>query len=200
MSKQEFLTNLQAGLSGLPQEDVNERLTFYSEMIDDRIEEGLPEEAAVAELGPVDAIVSQVVSEIPLTKIVKNKVSAKRGMRAWEVVLLVISSPIWIPLVIAFFALVLAFYAVIWSVVVGFWGAFVTMAVSSLAFIIASIVLFCMGNGFTGLLILSGALVLFGLTILFFFFTVALTKGAAILTGKIASGIKRMIIGKENKR
>ncbi len=43
MNKQAFLTQLRKGLSGLPQEDIEERLAFYSEMIDDRIEEGLSE-------------------------------------------------------------------------------------------------------------------------------------------------------------
>ena len=39
MNKQEFLMRLREGLSGLPQNEIEERLTFYSEMIDDRIEE-----------------------------------------------------------------------------------------------------------------------------------------------------------------
>lgn len=47
MNKQEFLVKLRKGLSGLPKEDIEERLTFYSEMIDDRMEEGLSEEEAV---------------------------------------------------------------------------------------------------------------------------------------------------------
>ena len=39
MTKQEFLAELRRGLSGLPQNDIEERLNFYSEMIDDRMEE-----------------------------------------------------------------------------------------------------------------------------------------------------------------
>ena len=37
MDQQEFLNSLRKELSGLPQEDIEERLTFYSEMIEDRI-------------------------------------------------------------------------------------------------------------------------------------------------------------------
>jgi len=62
MRKAEFLNELEAGLVGLPKEDVEERLAFYSEMIDDRMEEGLTEEAPVAAAGPVDDIVSQILS------------------------------------------------------------------------------------------------------------------------------------------
>ena len=75
MSKQEFLVQLRKGLSGLPQDDIEERLTFYSEMIDDRMEEGLSEEDAVYEIGDIDELISQIVADIPLTKLVKEKIS-----------------------------------------------------------------------------------------------------------------------------
>ena len=71
MSKQEFLAQLRKSLSGLPQEDIEERLTFYSEMIEDHIEEGRPEEEAVSAVGSVDEIAAQAVAEIPLAKIAK---------------------------------------------------------------------------------------------------------------------------------
>ena len=61
MNKQEFLAGLRKGLSGLPQEDIEERLLFYSEMIDDRIEEGMEEECAVAEMGTVQDVISQIM-------------------------------------------------------------------------------------------------------------------------------------------
>ena len=51
MRKQEFLVQLRKGLSGLPQDEIEERLTFYEEMLDDRIEEGLSEEQAVLAVG-----------------------------------------------------------------------------------------------------------------------------------------------------
>ena len=44
MNKQEFFEQLRKGLSGLPKDDIEERLTFYKEMIEDRIEDGLSEE------------------------------------------------------------------------------------------------------------------------------------------------------------
>ena len=64
MNKQEFLMQLRKGLSYMPQEDIEERLTFYSEMIDDRMEEGLSEEDAVLAVGPVDDIISQYGGEV----------------------------------------------------------------------------------------------------------------------------------------
>ena len=51
MNKREFLDALRHGLYGLPQDDIEERLGFYAEMIDDRMAEGLSETEAVADLG-----------------------------------------------------------------------------------------------------------------------------------------------------
>ena len=82
MNKQEFLTELRAKLSGLPTDDVEERLGFYGEMIDDRTEEGVTEEQAVEEIGTVDQIASQIISEVPLTKIVREKIKPKRRLKA----------------------------------------------------------------------------------------------------------------------
>ena len=87
MSKQEFLAQLRKGLSGLPQDDIEERLTFYSEMIEDRMEDGLSEDEAVSSVGSVDEIVSQAVAETPLMKTSKEKRKSKRQPRAGEIVL-----------------------------------------------------------------------------------------------------------------
>ena len=47
MTKQDFLCALQKRLSGLPMRELEERLGFYGEMIDDRMEDGLSEADAV---------------------------------------------------------------------------------------------------------------------------------------------------------
>ena len=94
MNKQEFLGKLRSGLSGLPQGDIEERLTFYSEMIDDRMEEGISDEEAVCEIGSVDEIVSQIIADIPFTKLVREKIKPNRTLRPWEIVLLVLGSPV----------------------------------------------------------------------------------------------------------
>ena len=104
MSKQEFLAELKAGLNGLPQEDIEERLTFYSEMIDDRMEEGLTEEEAVLAIGTVNEVITQILTDTPLSKLVKERVKPKRTLKAWEIVLLALGAPIWLSLLIAVLA------------------------------------------------------------------------------------------------
>ena len=115
MTKIKFLLTLNEKLSGLPKEDVEERLNFYSEMIEDRMEEGLSEEEAVAAIGSIDEIASQIVDDIPLSKIAKEKIKPKRRLRAWEIVLLAVGSPLWLILALAALIVIISLYTVIWS-------------------------------------------------------------------------------------
>ena len=200
MRKQEFLDALRKELSGLPQEDVTERVSFYEEMIDDRMEDGLSEEEAVEQVGPVSDIVTQIVSETPLTKIVKERVRSERRPSAWVTVLLVLGFPLWFPLLIAGFAVLLSVYAVIWSVIVSLWAADVSLAASALACAAAGIVLILKGEGAQGLILIAFCLVLAGLAILMFFACRALTVLAARLTKKIALAVKSWFLRKEEAK
>ena len=197
MNKQEFLTQLRKGLSGLPQNDIDERIVFYSEMIDDRIEEGLFEEEAVAQVGSVDEIVAQIIAETPFTKIAKERIKPKRQLKTWEIVLLALGSPIWFSLAIAAISVVFSLYVSLWSVVISFWAVFVSLAACSVGGIVASAILAILGKGLAGVAMFSAGLICGGLSIFTFFGCKAATKGVIILTEKIAVGIKNCFIKKE---
>lgn len=64
MRKEEFLTALRAGLTGLLPEGVEKLVEFCSEMIDDRMEDGLTEEEAVAAAGSLDELIQQAKTEL----------------------------------------------------------------------------------------------------------------------------------------
>ena len=51
MNKTEFLDALRHALGKLPSYEVEQSIAFYAEMIDDRIEDGMSEQEAVAALG-----------------------------------------------------------------------------------------------------------------------------------------------------
>lgn len=198
MRKQEFLAKLEAGLFGLPQDDIVDRLTFYSEIIDDRMEEGLSEEDAVSGIGSVDEIVSQIVAEVPFTKIVKEKIKPKRTLKAWEIVLLALGSPIWISLLIAAFAVIFAAYVVVWSFIVSLWAIEISVAVCSLAGIFAAFAFLIRGNVTIGIAMLGVGAFFAGLSILLFFGCKQATQYISHLTKKMALGIKSMFVGKED--
>lgn len=195
MKKQEFLSALKRKLSGLPRQDICERINFYSEMIDDRIEEGLNEEQAVSEMGSADNIAAQITSEV--LKNNKEKVKTKRRPTATETVLLVLGSPVWLSLVIAAFAVVLSLVAVLWSVILSLWAVFAALAVSSPVGIILGLVYTVSGNGVAGVALCGTALVCAGLAVFLFFGCVGAVKGGALITAKLGSGIKKCFVKRE---
>ncbi len=200
MDKQEFLTRLRLALTGMPQADIDERLGFYSEMIDDRVEEGLSESEAVAELGPVDEIVAQILAETPLTKLVRERVRPTRRIQAWEIVLLVLGFPLWFPLLIAAFAVFLSVYIVIWAVIVTLWAVELSLAVTALALLGLGVVLLFQSGVLTGVVLIGAAAVLAGLAVFFFFGCRGVTRGALWLTKKIALWIKSLFLRKESAK
>ncbi|MBQ4648271.1 MAG: DUF1700 domain-containing protein [Clostridia bacterium] len=197
MSKQEFLAQLRKGLHGLPQDDIEERLTFYSEMIEDRMEEGLSEEEAVSAVGTVQDIVAQTVAETPLTKIAKERIKPKRRLSTTEIVLLALGSPIWLSLGIAAVAVILSLYVSLWAVIISLWSVFASFAACSVGGVLACIVFAVGGNGGSGVAMLAAGLVCAGLAIFTFYGCHATTKGALILTKKTVIWIKNCFIKKE---
>lgn len=200
MRKQEFLNALREGLKGLPQADIEERLTFYGEMIDDRMEEGRTEEEAVGEIGTVEEVVQQIVAETPLTKIVKEKIKPKRKMRAWEIVLLILGFPLWFPLLVAAAAVVFSLYVVLWSLLISLWAVEIVLCASALACLVGMIGLFITKQPIPAFGALGAALILAALSILLFFACKAASKGVVKLTKKIAVWIKSLFIGKERTK
>ena len=200
MRKQEFLEALRAGLSGLPRDDVEDRLAFYSEMIDDRVEDGRTEEEAVGEIGSMEQIVSQIIADIPLTKIAKERIKPNKRLAAWEIVLLAVGSPLWLSLAVAALAIVLSLYAVLWSVVLSVWAVFVALSASALGTVAGGIVLTATGHPLVGLALMGAGLVCGGLAILAFLGCPATTQGMAWLTKAIALGVKKCLIKKEESR
>ncbi len=200
MKKQEFLTALRAKLLALPITDAEDRLGFYSESIDDRMEDGLTEEEAVGAVGSVDEIVTQILAEIPLAKIVKEKVRPKRRLRTWETLLLAIGSPLWLSLAIAAIAVILSLYISLWAVVISLWAVFASFIGCAIGGIAGGVGILFGASSSLGLALLSAGLVCVGLSILLFFGCKEATKGTAILAKKIVLGIKFAFIGKEKTK
>lgn len=198
MNKEDFLVNLRNGLSGMPQHDIDERVSFYSEMIDDRVEEGMSEEDAVAGIGPVDEIVSQTITDVPLSKLVKNRIVPKRSLQTWEIVLIVLGFPLWFPLLIAALAVVLSLYLVVWSLIITLWSVWASVVASVASGFIVGTVCFAQGKMAFGLLALGVSSFLAGVSILGFFGCTAASRGVIRLTKNAAVWMKKRFIRKEN--
>ena len=186
MHKQEFLTTLKKKLSSLPREDVEERLSFYSEMIDDYMEEGATEEEAVAQIGTIEDVVAQCPGKKP-----------RRKLAAWEWVLLIAGSPIWISLLAALAGVLLALYAVLWSGIVCLWAVEVSLLGSILGGIIMSAVGFLSDNTLVGWAMVGAVIFCAGAAIFLFQGCKAASKGAWHLTRQLPHWGKALMHKKE---
>ena len=198
MKRLEFILALHEKLSCLQPNDMEERLAFYNEMIDDRMDDGLSEEEAVAQIGSIDDIVAQVIEETPLTRLVKKKLKPKKR-NPWQITLLALGSPIWLSLLIAALAVVIALYAALWAVVISLWAVFASVAVCAPAGVLAGVIFCCEGHIVPGIVMFAAALVCAGLAIFLFYGCKAVTKGCTWLTKMILLATKRCFIKKEDK-
>lgn len=196
MNKIEFLTVLRERLQGLPEEDINKSIDFYCEMIDDRVEDGMSEAEAVDALGNIEEIISQILSEVSLPKLVKEKVKPKRALKAWEIVLLVLGAPLWIPLLATVILTVLAIYLSVWSVIISLYAVDLSIAVSGLACIGVAVALLFDGQFVPAGVVFGTGLVCMGLAILLLFAFNLVTKGILWVSKKVLLGIKGLFIGK----
>lgn len=197
MKRLEFLLQLRERLSCLPQDDMEERLTFYNEMIDDLLEEGLSEQEAVAQIGNVHEIASQILQDTPLSTLVKERIKPKQRMKPWQILLLAVGSPLWVSLLMAAFAVGICLYTVLWVLVICLWAVFASVAACALGGMVGGGIFAATGNRLAGIATIGAALVCAGVSIFLFCGCKAATKGAARLTGKIISATKRCFMKKE---
>lgn len=197
MNKNEFVFKLRASLSGLPKADAEERISFYEEMIDDRIEDGIGEEEAVNSVGNVDEIVSQIISETPFASLVKERIKPKNKLNTWETVLIAVGSPLWLSLLIAAFAVVISLYASLLAVIIALWGVFVGLAAGGIGGIVAGVVITDKVNGLSGFAMIGAGMVCAGISVFAFYFCLYGTKKLIALTKKLAYFIKKLLAKKE---
>lgn len=112
MRKQEFLDRLERLLACLPADQVAESKAFYAEAIDDRMEDGMTEEEAVAAMGSPGDAAEAILDDLPPVPRAVAKTRRKSTVLLW--VLAIVGSPIWLSLLAAFAIVAVAVYACIW--------------------------------------------------------------------------------------
>jgi uncharacterized membrane protein len=197
MNKERFLIELASALVGLPEDDIEKTLEFYSEMIDDRIEEGLTEEAAVAAVGAIDEIRTQIIKDTPLPKLIKEKVKRKRSLNGLEITLLIVGFPIWFPLLAAAASVVFSVYVTLWSLIIVLFAVEISFAACAFAGIVAAPLFFSLGNIPSALFLLGCGLFLAGLSVLWVFVCKWGVRGILWLTRVF---FKSLFVGKEKNR
>ena len=197
MTKTQFVLELSEKLSGLPNDDIKKSAEFYIEMIDDHMDEGMSEAEAVAAIGSVDTIAEQIFSEIPMVKLVKEKIKPKHKLRAWEIVLLALGSPIWISLAAVAIAVVFSIYVCLWAVEICIYATNITFFAGALSGVVLTVVYFIHGNVGGAIFVLGAGILCVGLGLLMMWVCRESTRLMVVLTKKIWLGIKKMFVRKE---
>jgi uncharacterized membrane protein len=195
MNKAQFLGNLQAALGRLPQSEIDQSLAFYAEMIDDRVEDGMSEEDAVAQLGDIQTIVNQIFSETPL--IPRTVAKADTGSKTLNIVLLIVFSPIWVPIAIALAVSVLAIYLSLWIVILSLWITVAALVLSGLTALASTVYFVALGHPLSGMLAAGGGLSCVGIGIFCYFGVLAASKGLFKLTQLFARKIRSLFVHQE---
>lgn len=194
MNKQEYLGAIKSCISVMPADDVDRFIDYYSEMIDDRVEDGLSEDEAVADMVSPDDAVEQILAEMPLAKLVKEKIKPKHELKAWEIVLIILGSPVWIPLLITAAVLLLTLWIVAFALLVSFYAVVLSFVVVGAAGLVCTIPLFIANSPYTAFLMLGAALIGTGIAILFVVSVKPVTVGIFKVCKASVNGIKRMFV------
>lgn len=196
MTKTEFLARLENGLVQLPKEERQSNIDYYSELIDDMIEEGMTEDEATAKLGDPYAIAHSILEEMPIDKLVRDRVRPAGGWTALAIVLAVIGSPVWLPILLALFAVVVSIVVAIWAVVIAVFAVMAALIVAGIAILVGLTIGAVNGAG-TAMFFLGAALIVIAAGILVGIAGVYAVKLAAKGCAALWRGIKSLFIKKE---
>lgn len=197
MTKEIFLHQLRIRLTRLPEAEIQQHLDYYSEIIDDMLEDGISEEEAIASFGSVDEVAQAILQDTPLTTLVKQTARPKKGWTAPAIILAVIGSPIWVPLAIAAIAVVLAVFVAIWAMIGAVFTVVLALGVSGVFLLLRAFgLLLTAGAGYM-FMTLGVALISAGLCLLAFLGAKQIALWLVRLSKRAFAGIKSLFIGKE---
>ena len=207
MNKYEFLAQLRNALSSVPQEERDAAMSYYEEFFSDAGEEN--EQAVIASLGSPQELAQSIINEnrrdaaqtdgtpsnasgfdpntfTPPPTQSQQQSGWTGGQIALIVVLLFISSPIWLGLLAALFGVIIGIFAAIIGIIVAFGACGIAALVTGMAAIFTGAPaagLFGIGLAlfFAGLFPLA----LYPLCKLLVKLTVACCKGIAALVRKL---------------
>ena len=137
---------------------------------------GITEEDAVTAGGFPEQIARQANAEAPTT------LPQKRRLKAREIVLLILGSPLWLSLGIAAVAVILSLYVSLWAVAIALWAVFGSLIACAFGGVLAGAGFIVGGHLFSGIAMIGGGIVCAGLSIFAFYGCKAAAKGLVMLT------------------
>ncbi len=191
MNKIDFLSILKEKLGHLPYHEVERLITFYSEVIDDKMEDGMDEVEAIASIGSIEDILRTIEhDDIPNSNNTNNfdysnddynettnneTTTSSKSNRILLIILLIVTFPLWIGLLLGvlgtLFGITVALYAIVFSMLVTFF-----------AFLFAAIIMIGFGVYYipsqieVSILLFGGSFMTIGLSLLTYPYLMMATK------------------------
>lgn len=198
MTKAEFLSELRARLSSLPEEDIQRATNFYSEAISDRMEDGLSEQEAIFAIGTPEAAAQSVLMDTPLPTLVRaqaNETQRRSGIStAVWIILAIVLFPVWLPVLCVLFGLVIAVYAVLFGLLIAAVASVLGVIVAGIGMIVGGIAFGFTASPFSGLCAVGAALIAIGIGMLLIVPCIYIVKGIVWLIKEVGIAIKGLFV------
>jgi len=111
MTKNEYLKKLKRELRPIRRAEREKSLAYFGEVIDDRMEDGICEEDAVAGLESISDAADRIILEA------KEQGQLKEKLSVWEIVLIVLGFPLWFPFLLTVAIVVFTMYSLVWILI-----------------------------------------------------------------------------------
>ncbi|MEF9972259.1 MAG: DUF1700 domain-containing protein [Oscillospiraceae bacterium] len=178
MTKHEYLEKLNSALKPILKQEREKSLAYYSEVIDERMEDGIAEEAAVSELEDASAAAEAIIADC----------EARGQMRPhhspWSIALIVLGFPLWFPLLAALGLVLLSVYLVVWALIGVVFVTSIALALGGVALFFSAFFLISI-NFYTALASFGVGLACAGLGLALFLPAMFLAKHYALLTASL---------------
>lgn len=142
MSKEKFLQELSVNLSSLPESEIKKHLDDYEERFDQLVEGGVEETEAVEE------VANEIFLKLPVRTLIKNRIRPKDGWTGRNILIAVLTAPVWIPLALAMIAVTAAVLLAIVFVLAVFIGIVITMLIFGIFAIVRGFGFIPLGRGY----------------------------------------------------
>ena len=194
MNKQEFREAIAEKLVGLSKEDIDKAVAFYTEAVDDRVDEGMSEEEAVKDVGTPEEIANQILLDTSLPKLIKAKANKKRELKGWQIALIIVGFPLWFPILLSLIITFFSVYISLWACVIALYATLASLAIGGIGAIIFAI-LGMSATAAGGFAAFGMGLALLGITLFLFFPVKWASIGLVKLIGQFVKLIKKIFIG-----
>ncbi len=200
MTKIDFINGLSAKLQMLPQNEIDKSTLYYSEIISDRIEDGMSEEDAVAAIGNLNDIAQNILYDMSLPTLMKAKMNESKknsSNTALWIVLAIVGFPIWLPLLISFVAVIFSLYVSVWSVIISLYAVLFALGVTGVLGLIIGIIKCFAVSPVNGLFLIGLAVISVALTLFMIHPIIFMTKKLIQFTRFVLQKIKSLFISKK---